>query len=226
MKQIINMNLNIVLIFILIPISIINNLFFIKTNEKSYFKKSENLKCKVIFKDINFFSFKSFLIFVILLPCLLYKYFNKKILFNENLKNKIETPKQISHLISYRLLNHSYLVKKIAEKNNFFYGFFLQPSLFFSTENSPLDKRLTSFAYNKKIDGFHYIDYYKEYYKSINSSFQNHKDLKNYYFDLSQIFSKANGQRYVDPVHFGSIGQNECAKILSDIIIDREKLKK
>ena len=144
MKQIINIYLNIVLTLILIPLSIINNLFFPRIYNKSSFKKSEKLKSKFKLKSIKFFSFKSFFIFVLLFPCLLYKFFIKKILFEHNFKNLVETPKQISNLISYRLLNHSYISKKIADKNDSFYGFFLQPSLFFSSESTDLDKRITS----------------------------------------------------------------------------------
>ena len=52
-------------------------------------------------------------------------------------------------------------------------------------------------------------------------------EIRNRYFDFSDIFKKKQDQRFIDPVHIGSIGQLECAELIGEKIIslDNQKVK-
>ena len=72
-------------------------------------------------------------------------------------------------------------------------------------------------------DGFTYQTYCKEFYNFLKESLRQDEELGSKFKDFTKIFSNTNDQRFVDPVHLGSIGQYECAKLISQTIKDNEK---
>lgn len=226
MKLIAELYLNFIIIFLFIPFSFLLRLINFKKNPNTYFYNSISHKKNFKFNNINFISLYTLIIYFFLLPCSIYKKVLKKILFKKNYFRSDETPKQIASLISYKLLNNIELSKKIAEMHNSQYHFILQPSLFASKPSTNLDKRLREFSYKKLIDGFPYIDFHEEYYANLKEAFKNHHNLKNNFHDFSDVFSSNSEQRFVDPVHFGSLGQFDCAKLISEQIYNKENLNK
>ena len=214
--------LKMILIFFFIPVSIIVNCFNIRKQKFSNFVKSDNKKYYKIF-NLKFYSVLSFFIFIFLCPFLRVLRFSNLHFFKSKKINIKQTPKQVASLVAYRVINNLRLINKVSEINKNKYIFILQPLLLAGGISTDIDKKLAEYIANQKYDGFSYDVYCKEYYNFIKKSILQDKELQNKFIDFSKIFSEIKEQRFVDPVHFGNIGQLECAKLISQTIIENEK---
>jgi hypothetical protein len=222
---ILNVYLRIILFVIHIPISLLFRICKINFRKKSSFTIKRN---KIGFTSfgLSFYSFSSFFIFIFFSPILFFKSrFESKIFCSKKIKIS-ETPKQVSSLITYRVLNHLRLINKIAMNNHSEYHFLLQPLLFNYNKLSNFDKKIISNASKKKFNGFNYQDFCEEFYKSLLLGLKQDEELENHYEDFSNIFEDISDQRFIDPVHYGNIGQNECAKLIGNKIMKSELIKR
>ena len=223
--HILNVYLRIILFVIHTPISLLFRFYKINFRKKSNFTKKKN---KIVFTcfGLDFYSFSSFFIFIFFFPILFFNSrFESKIFCSKKIKIS-ETPKQVSSLITYRILNHLRLINKIAMNNHAEYHFLLQPLLFNYNKLSNLDKKIISNVSKKKFNGFNYQDYCKEFYKNLLLGLKQDEELANHYEDFSNIFEGISDQRFIDPVHFGNIGQNECAKLIGNKIMKSDLIKR
>ena len=220
----IKLYLQIILIFILTPISFLLKIFTFKIRRKSNFNKCKKEK---YFKIFNFkiYSIIVLFLYVVFLPLVFLKKYSKKNLFKPKNKILFQTPKQIASILAYRVINNIKLTDKIAKENNADYHFILQPLLFASTNKTELDKKIMKHVSNTLYNGFSYNIFCKEYYKNLILALKEEKQISEKFSDFSNIFEDSNKQRFIDPVHLGSIGQAECAEKIGNIILSQEKEK-
>ena len=220
----IKLYLQIILILLLTPISLLLKIFSFKIRKKTNFNLYKKEK---YFKIINFqfYSLLTFFLFIFFSPLIFLKKYSKKNLFKLKSKIVFQTPKQIASILAYRLINNIKLTDKIAEENNAKYHFILQPLLFSTSNKTKLDKKIMKNVSQTKYNGFSYDMYCNEYYKTLLLALEEEKKICGKYSDFSNFFENNDKQIFIDPVHIGSIGQAECAEKIGSIILSQENNK-
>ena len=214
--------IHLILILIFVPLSLISKILYFNNKSKSNFNDFNKAN---LFKFLNysFYSKLSLFLFLFLFPLIIMKNYSKKIIFKPKKKIIIQTPKQIASFLAYRVISNLKIINKISTDNKAKYHFILQPLLFASTNKTKLDKKIINYVGNTKYQSFDYANFCIEYYNYLLLGLKQENEMLNNYSDFSDIFKNVNNQRFVDPVHFGSIGQSECEKIIGDKLISQEK---
>ena len=98
----------------------------------------------------------------------------------------------------------------------------LQPTLFYSGPITEDDKQSCSLE-KKQHKGFYFKEYFKEFYDLVKATFESVQELKDHFYDTSNLFSGSKDQDFIDVVHLGDLAQDKCAKRIVEIIKFREK---
>ena len=98
----------------------------------------------------------------------------------------------------------------------------LQPTLFYSGPITEDDKQILQFREKNKYKGFYFKEYFKEFYDLVKATFESDQELKDHFYDTSNLFSGSKDQDFIDAVHLGDLAQDKCAKRIVEIIKFRE----
>ena len=211
-----------ILIIIMFPLSVMVKFFNLKNKKKTNFDNCDKYKY-FNFLGFSFYSKFSFILFIFIYPLIFFKKYSKNKLFKPKMRFVAQTPKQIASLLTHRVINNLKMINKLSEINNSNYHFILQPMLFASTNKTKLDKKIINYVSKTKYQNFDYSIFCNEYYNYLLLGLKQDKEISEKFSDFSDIFKGTNDQRFVDPVHFGSIGQSECAELISKTILLQEK---
>ncbi len=223
-KIIASIYLLIITIIIYIPYSLLERLFIIisNINKNSTFKDPKNKEFISLF-SIKYFSIKSFILNIFLLPIIpLLKNMSKDI-FKPLTKSRNETPKEVALIVNRQLSENIKQIYSKTKNNNINYLFTLQPTLFYSGPMTNDDKRILNYREKNKFKGFYIKEYFKEFYDLVKVSLENDQELKDHFYDISNLFLKSKNQDFIDAVHLGDLAQDKCAKKIVEIIKSREK---
>ncbi len=217
--------LSIITIVVFLPFSLLEKAFnFLRNinNEKSTFEEPNKRVC-ISFLSIKYFSIKSFFLNIFLFPILpLIKNKSKEIFKTLN-KERNETPKEVALVVNRQLSENIKQIYSKTKNNNINYLFMLQPTLFYSGPMTEDDKKILHFRDKNKYKGFYFKEYFKEFYDLVKGSLENDQELKNNFFDISNLFSRSKDQDFIDAVHLGDLAQDKCAKKIVEIIKLKEK---
>ncbi len=214
----------IITLVIFLPFSLIEkiiNIFKIE-NKSSTFVDIENKEI-ISFFDIKFYSVKTFLLNIFLFPIFFLLNTQIKNIFKPQIKKRNETPKEVALIVNRQLTGNIKQIISKSKNNNVNYIFAIQPTLFYSGPQTDDDKKILRHRAKNPHKGFYFTDYFKEFYNTVKHSLSNDAEMKDHYFDFTNLFSKSSKQNFIDAVHLGDVAQDECAKKIAEIIKYKEK---
>ena len=215
--------LSIITIIVFFPFSLLEKAFnFLRgINRESTFEEPNKRVC-ISFLSIKYFSLKSFFN-IFLFPILpLIKNKSREIFKTLN-KERNETPKEVALVVNRQLSENIKQIYFKSKNNNINYLFMLQPTLFYSGPITEDDKQILQFREKNKYKGFYFKEYFKEFYDLVKATFESDQELKDHFYDTSNLFSGSKDQDFIDAVHLGDLAQDKCAKRIVEIIIFFEK---
>ena len=217
--------LSIITIIVFFPFSFLEKALIILRNiskKKSNFEKPKKEKY-INFLGIKYFSIKSFFLNIFLFPIFPLLKNRSKEIFKTLTKERNETPKEVALVVNRQLSENIKQIYSKTKNNNINYLFMLQPTLFYSDPITDDDKQILLFREKNKYKGFYFKEYFKEFYDLVKGTFENNQELKNHFYDISNLFSRSKDQNFIDAVHLGDLAQDKCAKKIVEIIKSKEK---
>ena len=217
--------LSIITVIVFLPFSLLEKAFnFLRgiNREKSTFEEPNKRVC-ISFLSIKYFSLKSFFLNILLFPVLLLIKNKSREIFKTLNKERNETPKEVALVVNRQLSENIKQIYSKSKNNNINYLFMLQPTLFYSGPITEDDKQILQFREKNKYKGFYFKEYFKEFYDLVKATFESDQELKDHFYDTSNLFSGSKDQDFIDAVHLGDLAQDKCAKRIVEIIKFSEK---
>ena len=221
-KFLFHLYLTIVIIFIFVPLGVFLRIIHqikrsIIPNPNSYF---DNVRYKEnVTTAIRSYNYLNRIILHIVKPCLWLGQFFRTSLFSQIHPRFKATPNQVAAICLSQFVRNAKAISSTAQQNNAKYIFSLQPSLLYAGPSTKDDKIFYESKNKQRIWGFPFKDFVEAYYSNLIQTFSKDPQLKDQFFDLSDLFVNCKEQRFVDTVHMGNKAQEECAQQLSEIII-------
>ena len=178
------------------------------------------------FGKVRCYSFFGRFGLFILAPCRWLGQFFGNSLFNPSRRHLHITPNQTASLVASQIVANMRGVASIAEQNGADYLFALQPSLMYTGPVTKDDKIFYESKNKTPVGGFRWSEYVKTYYELLAQNVSADEKLKNDFLNLGALFAETEEQIFVDTLHMGNRGQEECAKVLAEKIWERLKEKK
>lgn len=194
---------------------------FYRSRSKTFFIPAKENPKFFTYQKIRCYHPLSFFILLLLTPALkLGRFFDQRLMHPTRKKWK-GTPNQTSALVISQIIGNIKELEALAENNGAQYLFTLQPSLMYTGPVTQDDKVFYESRNRTKLWGFRWGDFVKTYYSQLIRTFKRDEKLKNNFLDLSAIFLNDKDQNFVDTMHMGNLGQEKCAKVLSEAIWDK-----
>tara|TARA_B100001248_G_C27371344_1_gene451820 strand:+ start:1079 stop:1768 length:690 start_codon:yes stop_codon:yes gene_type:complete len=216
--------ISIVTILIFFPYSLLEKLFISISNIGKNSTFEEPKKKEIIsFFGIKFFSIKSLILNFFLIPIIPLLKNNSNEMFSSSNEIRNETPKEAALIVNRQLSENIKQIYTKTKNNRIEYFFTLQPTLFYTGPITKDDKKILAFREKNKFKGFYFKEYFIEFYNLVKSTLGNDKELKNRFYDFTDLFSKSENQNFIDSVHLGDLAQDIYAKKIVEIIKSKEK---